>query len=113
MKVAFSSRINKLNMSKIKSRGLPPKVCVCVCVCVCVRVCVHHVSSALLGLSGELSINSGLKSICIETKGTWAIHLHTEGKGVTEGGEGGGVCVCVFTLVCVCVCEGGEPSSCR
>ena len=66
----------------------------------CVRV--HHVSSALLGLSGELSINSGLKSICIETKGTWAIHLYTEGKGVTEGGKGEG-CVCVHICVCVCV----------
>lgn len=32
---------------------------------VCACVCVHHVSRALLGLSGELSINLGLKSICI------------------------------------------------
>lgn len=43
--------------------------------------------SVLLGFPGELSINLGLKSICIETKGTWSIHLQAEGTGVTEDGK--------------------------
>lgn len=50
-----------LNVLSNQRLVVPARESVCECMC----VCVHHVSRALLGLSRELSINSGLKSICI------------------------------------------------
>ena len=53
------------------------------CVCVCERER-ESVARVILCFSRELSINLGLKSICIRTKGTWSIHLQAEGTGKTE-----------------------------